>query len=183
MNQHHTRREFLGRISAVTLGALWLPNRFLADVGGAEAAARRSRVIAACTKHWPENQGDCSAFVREVAHDLGFVLAGDANAIYTQVAKDPWVRIGVGAQASATAGITAGEGKFVVAAEQSQGHGHVAVVVDYRNAFDSYSQVDRDKAVAFWGKLNSVGKEYARVTLSWKAADLERVLFAYRSIS
>src|SRR5208283_5270123 len=98
--------------------------------------------------------------VRAIARDLGFALNGNANAIYTQIAKDPWVRIGVGTSASATAGISAGEGKFVVAAEQGQGNGHVAVVVDYRNAFDSYPQVDREKAVAFWGKLNSVGKEY-----------------------
>ena len=189
MNHIHTRREFLTGISAATVGVLCLVGRSLADVGGAEAAAKRSRVIAACTKRWPDNQGDCSAFLREVAHDLGFMLNGNANAIYTQIAKAPWVRIGIGAQASATAGISAGEGKFVVAAEQGletvqgQGNGHVAVVVDYRNAFDSYSQVDRNKAVAFWGKLNSVGKEYARITLSWTAADLQRVLFAYQVIS
>jgi hypothetical protein len=140
-------------------------------------------VIAACTKHWPDNKGDCSAFVRAVAQDLGFVLNGNANAIYAQIAKAPWVRIGIGAQAAAVAGISAGEGKFVVAAEQGQSNGHVAVVVDYRNAFDSYSPVDRDKAVASWGKLNSVGKDYERITLSWTAADLQRVLFAYQDIA
>jgi hypothetical protein len=183
VNQIHTRREFLTGISATTVGVLCLVDRGLADVGGAEAAGKRSRVIAACTKRWPDNQGDCSAFVREVAHDLGFNLNGNANAIYTQIAKAPWVLIGIGAQASATAGISAGEGKFVVAAEQGQENGHVAVVVDYRNAFDSYSQVNRAKAVAFWGKLHSAGKEYARITLSWTAADLQRVLFAYQVIS
>jgi hypothetical protein len=183
MNHMQTRREFLVRSSVATVGFLSLGDRSVADVGGAEAAAKRSRVIAACTKRWPDNQGDCSAFVRAVAQDLGFALNGNANAIYTQISKAPWVRIGVGKQASATAGISAGEGKFVVAAEQSQGNGHVAVVADYRNAFDSYSTVDRDKAVAFWGKLNSVGKEYERLTLSWTAADLERVLFAYQNIS
>jgi hypothetical protein len=169
-------------MSAATVGVLCLVDPSLADVGGAEVAARRSRVIAACTKRWPDNQGDCSAFVREVAHDLGLTLNGNANAIYTQIAKAPWVRVGIGVQASATAGLSAGEGKFVVAAEQGQENGHVAVVVDYRNAFDSYTQVDRDKAVAFWGKLHSVGKEYGRITLSWTAADLQRVLFAYQVI-
>jgi len=183
MNHKQTRRDFLVGISVATIGALYSPDRSLADVGGAEAAAKRSRVIAACTKRWPDNQGDCSAFVRSVAQDLGFVLTGNANAIYTQVATNPWVRIGVGTQASATAGITAGEGKFVVAAEQSEGNGHVAIVVDYRNGFDSYSKVDRDKAVAFWGKLHSVGSEYERITRSWTAADLQRVLFAYRIIA
>jgi hypothetical protein len=183
MDTLKTRRKFLVGISEVTVGILLLGDWGLADVGGAELAAKRSRVIAACSKHWPDNKGDCSAFVRAVARDLGFVIDGNANAIYTQIAKDPWVRIGVGPQASAAAGITAGEGKFVVAAEQSEGNGHVAVIVDYRNAFDSYPQVDRDKAVAFWGKLNSVGKEYQRITLSWTVADLQRVLFAYRPIS
>jgi hypothetical protein len=183
MNHKQTRRDFLVGISVTTIGLLSSSNRSVADVGGAEAAAKRSRVIAACTKHFPDNQGDCSAFVRSVAQDLGFALNGNANAIYTQIAKDPWVRIGIGAKAAATAGITAGEGKFVVAGEQSAGNGHVAAVVDYRNAFDSYSKVDRDKAVAFWGKLNSVGSEYTRISLSWTAADLERVLFAYRIIA
>jgi hypothetical protein len=183
MSYLETRRQFLTGMSRVAVGFLLLGGRSLADVGGAEAAARRSRVIAACTKHWPDNQGDCSAFVRAVAQDLGFTLTGNANAIYTQIATAPWVRIGIGTQPSAVAGISAGEGKFVVAAEQSQGNGHVAIVVDYRNAFDSYPQVDRDKAVAFWGKLNSTGKEYERVTLSWTAADLQRVLFAYQNIA
>jgi hypothetical protein len=182
MNHTPTRRDFLTGASGLTLGLLCIADRSWADVGGAELAAKRSKVIAACTKHWPDNQGDCSAFVRAVAKDLGFVLTGNANEIYSQVQKAPWIRVGVGTQASATAGITSGEGKFVVAAEQSEGHGHVAIVVDYRNAFDSYSQVDRDKAVAFWGKLNSVGKEYQRITLSWSAADLQRVLFAYQAI-
>ena len=183
MNHVQTRREFVTGLSGATFSLLCLAGRSLADVGGAELAAKRSRVIGACTKHWPDNQGDCSGFVRAVAHDLGFALAGNANAIYTQIAKAPWVQIGVGTKASVIAGISAGEGKFVVAAEQSQGNGHVAVVVDYRNAFDSYAQVDREKAVAFWGKLHSVGKEYERITSSWTAADLERVLFAYQIVS
>lgn len=183
MNRVQTRREFLAGMAGASVALLCLTDRASADVGGAELAARRSRVIAACTKHWPDNQGDCSAFVRAVAQDLGLVLSGNTNAIYTQIAKDPWVQIGIGAQASATAGVTAGEGKFVVAAEQGEKNGHVAVVVDYRNAFDSYSPVDRDKAVAFWGKLNSVGKEYSRITLSWTAVDLKRVLFAYQTIA
>jgi hypothetical protein len=178
----HARREFLAGISGTTLGFLCLPDPSPWDVGGAEAAAKRSRVIAACRKQWSDHKGDCSAFVRAVAQDLGIGLTGDANAIYTQIAKSPWVKIGVGSKASAVAGITAGEGKFVVGGDEGEKNGHVAVVVDYRNAFDSYSEVDRNKAVAFWGMLNSVGKEYTRITYSWKAKDLERVLFAYQVI-
>jgi hypothetical protein len=182
MNRFYSRRDFLGEISSASISLLCLAGSGLADVGGAEAAGKRSRVIASCVKHWPDNQGDCSAFVRAVAKDLGFHLSGNANDIYGEIAKNPWIQIGVGASASVTAGISAGEGKFVIAAEESQGHGHVAVVVDYRNAFDSYPQVDRNKAVAFWGKLNSVGKEFQRITLSWTAVDLQKVLFAYQVI-
>ena len=172
----------MARISGASVLFLTLGDEIAADVGGTEVAAKRSRVIAACTKNWPDNQGDCSAFVRAVAQDLGFVLKGDANAIYMQLTKDPWVQIGLGTRASAVAGVSAGEGKFVVAAEQGPKNGHVAVVIDYRNAFDSYSQVDRNKAVAFWGKLKYVGKEYTRITLSWTTADLQNVLFAYQAI-
>ena len=212
MDGRRTRRDFLVGMSVAPAAFLCSADSGFADVGGAEAAAKgsiqredlafyaakRSRVIAACMKHWPDNQGDC-AFVRAVARDLGFVLNGTtANDIYGQIAKSPWVRIGIGTQASVTAGVTAGEGDFVVAAEPGPIHystiyqgerTHVAIVVDYRNAFDSYSQVDRDKALAFWGKLNSVGEEYQKITYLWTprsccaAADFQRVLFAYQPIS
>jgi hypothetical protein len=64
MNSVNTRRHFLFGLSGADFGFLLLPKTSLADVGGAELAAKRSRVIASCTKHWPDNQGDCSAFVR-----------------------------------------------------------------------------------------------------------------------
>ena len=190
MDGRRTRRDFLVGMSLAPAAFLCSADLDFADVGGPEAAAKRSRVIAACMKHWPDNLGDC-AFVRAVARDLGFVLNGTtANDIYGQIAKSPWVRIGIGTQASVTAGVTAGEGDFVVAAEPGPIHystiyqgerTHVAIVVDYRNAFDSYSQVDRDKALAFWGKLNSVGEEYRRITHYWLDNNYQRVLFAYRS--
>jgi hypothetical protein len=66
--------------------------------------------------------------------------------------------------------------------KRGQPNGHVAVIVDYRSAFDSYTPVDRNKAVAFWGSLNSIGQEYTRITLSWTATDLKQFLFAYRPI-
>jgi hypothetical protein len=172
------RRSFFA-VSAIS--ALALRRKLYADVGQAELAGKRSKVIASCTSHWDENKGDCSAFVRAVAHDLGFELSGQANDIYQQISAVPWVRIGIGT--TAAAGVTAGEGKFVVAALTGKPNGHVAVVVDYRNAFDSYASGDREKAVAFWGKLNSVGKEYTRITRSWTADDLKKVLYAYRPIN
>jgi hypothetical protein len=153
-------------------------------VGMAEQAAKRGRVIAACTKHWPENSGDCSAFVKAVVAELnlGFTLSGRANDICDQITRAPWNRIGNGNASAAVAGLTAGEGRLVVAGLAAPGNGHVAIVVDYRNAFDSYPPVDRDKAVAFWGKLHSVGQEYYRITKSWTTVDLERVYYAYAEI-
>jgi hypothetical protein len=180
MDRPITRRVWLSSlVAAVVAGS----RAVRADVRGAETAGKRSRIIAACTRRWPFNQGDCSAFVRAVAGDCGVVLSGNANAIYEQIASGPWVRIGVGASAASVAGVTAGEGRLVIAARQDQPHGHVAVVVDYRNAFDSYSAIDRRKAVAFWGSLNFVGAEYTRITKSWSSADLQGVLFAYRELA
>ena len=177
-----TRREYLPGTSAAALALFHVAGAEAQQVGGAELAANRSRVIAACTRHWGNNQGDCSAFVRAVAQDVGIGLTGNANAIHKQISAAPWIRIGVGSKVSAVAGVTAAEGKLVVAARQAEPNGHVAIVVDYRNAFDSYSEADRRKAVAFWGNLNSVGAEYTRITKSWTAADLEQVLFAYRPL-
>ena len=192
MDGRRTRRAFLVGMSVAPAAFLCSADLGFADVGGAEAAAKRSRVIAACMKHWPDNQGDGSAFVLAVASDLGFVLTAN-DSMYAQIAKAPWVRIGIGTQAPVTAGVKAGEGNFVVAAQhgpisystkyQGERGAHFAIVVDYRNAFDSYSQVDRDKALAFWGKLSSVGEEYLRITRTWMDADLyQRVLFAYQVI-
>src|SRR5438552_3254209 len=78
--------------------------------------------------------------------------------------------------------ITAGEGKLVLAGLAAPGNGHVAVVVDYRNAFDSYPAPDRNKAVASWGQLHSVGQEYTRITKAGKADELDKVLYAYAAI-
>jgi hypothetical protein len=179
----YRRRELLavGLCGATGLAVL---RRARADVGMAEQAVKRGRVIAACTKHWSENSGDCSAFVKAVVAELhlGFTLSGRANDICDQITKAPWVRIGVGNANAAVAGLTAEDGKLVLAGLAAPGSGHVAVVVDYRNAFDSHAPVDRDKAVAFWGKLNSVGQEYTRITKSWRANDLEKVLYAYTEI-
>lgn len=182
MKQTMNRQQWLESTASSIIGFLVLATTGAADVGGAEKAAKRGRAVAACTRHWPDNKGDCSAFVRAVAHDLGLDVAGQANNIYEQIAKSPWTRIGIGDTAAAVAGVTAGEGNLVIAARKGQPNGHVAVVVDYRNAFDSYKPVDRDKAVAFWGSLHSVGQEYMRITKSWTASDLKQVLYAYRPI-
>jgi hypothetical protein len=74
-----------------------------------------------------------------VAHDLGLDSKGDANSIYAQIAASPWNRIGIGNDAATVAGVTAGEGNLVIGAQKGQPNGHVAVIVDYRSAFDSYT--------------------------------------------
>src|SRR4051812_3838378 len=110
------RRTFVVS-TATALAVSWCARTSLADVGGAEQAAKRGRVIKSCTKNWAENKGDCSAFVKAVTNDLnlGVTLNGQANAICDQMSKAPWVPIGTGDHAAEIAGVTAGEGKFVVA--------------------------------------------------------------------
>jgi hypothetical protein len=182
MKHTMNRWQWLEYTASSVVGALVSAKTGVADVGGAEKAAKRGRVIAACTRHWPDNKGDCSAFVKAVAHDVGLDVTGQANNIYDLIAESPWIRIGIGDSVATVAGVTAGEGNLVIAAKKDQPNGHVAIVVDYRNAFDSYKPVDRDKAVALRGSLHSVGQEYMRITQSWKASDLKQVLYAYRPI-
>src|ERR1700680_5213185 len=99
MNQMTYRRGFLEFALATLYGAAVAPKSAMADVGGAEKAAKRGRVIAACTRYWPDNKGDCSAFVKAVAHDLTLDVNGQANNIYDQISKSPWINLGVGGNA------------------------------------------------------------------------------------
>jgi hypothetical protein len=179
--RNRTRREVL-LAGATFVGFGSLEALHLQNVGGAERAARRSRIVAACIKHWPGQKHDCSGFVKAVAADLGVSLSGQANDIYKQIRSAGWTAIGTGLKASRIAGVSASEGNFVVGASQATPNGHVAIIVDYRNAFDSYDPKDRSKAVAFWGSKGSVGEEYYRITESWSSTAMESVYFAYRNV-
>lgn len=122
-----------------------------------------------CRKNWPLQKSNCSGFVKAVAKDLGIALEGVANDICQAIQAAPWRQLGKGTAAAKIAGASALEGKFVVAALSAAGNGHVAVVVD----------LNAHGAIAYWGRLNSVGKEYAPISQSWNASDLTKVVYAY----
>ena len=182
MAGHPTRRDLL-LVGAGLIGAAPFTAFGAQNVGGAERAARRSRIIAACTKHWPGQTHNCSGFLKAVAAELNVTLTGQANQIYDQIRQRPWIAIGTGSNATAVAGLTAAEGNFVVGASRASDNGHVAIIVDYLNAFASYSPAERNKAVGFWGSMSSVGgKEYTKITESWGATTMEGAYFAYLDI-
>src|SRR5438093_10296126 len=104
-----TRRGLL-IIGATLIGAAPLKAFHPQNVGGAERASRRSRIVAACTKHWPGEDHNCSGFVKAVAADLGISLSGQANEIYDQIKSRSWTSIGTGVSASRIAGLSAAEG-------------------------------------------------------------------------
>ena len=178
MDRQLTRRACLIRMSLTTLGVFRAGHLLAADVDSAEAAGRRTRVIRACSSHWQDNKGDCSAFVNAVAKDLGISLTGNANAIYDQISASPWVRLGIGPKSVAAAGVAAYEGKLVIAARRGKPNGQVAVIVDYRNAFDSYAPAEQYKAIAFWGNLDTVGDQYKKITTAFTRKQFSEVLLA-----
>src|SRR5688572_5077732 len=146
------------------------------DRRGGYGAQQRARILESCKRHWPAQQGDCSGFVRAVAKDLGVTLNGLANDICKTIQAPPWGQLGKGEMASITAGASASEGKFVIAGLSAPSHGHVAVVVDLKTAGTA-------RAMAYWGRLGSSGKQYAPITQSWTAADLKNVSYAYCNVS
>lgn len=150
------------------------------DGRGGYGSEKRGKIIQACEKHWPENADNCSGFVKAVAEELGVTLSGQANDIYEQISAAPWGVLGEGTHGASLAGLVAQEGRLVVAAKKASQNGHVAIVVDL---FGQYrDSVQRGKAVAYWGRLHSVGKQYTQITKSWNEADLQNVKYAYIDI-
>jgi hypothetical protein len=140
-----------------------------------------SRVIDACEKHWDAHNDDCSGFVKAVAQELGFILKGDANEIYTQMLRSPWKPLGgsgVEAERQSQMG-------FVLAALRDRGrsdsgednHGHVVVVVPGSLAHGKYPH-------AYWGKLFGVGKKNETLNFAFlkKNRDRDRVFYAWRQL-
>ena len=90
--------------------------------------------------------------------------------------------IGKGEHAALIAGVLGAEGKFVVGAtfEKEGGNGHVAIIVDYANKWNT--AVLPNRAVGYWGMLDGVGNRYHQITQSWSATKLTRCVFAYVEI-
>jgi hypothetical protein len=142
------------------------------------------RVIAACEKNWDAHKGDCSGFVRAVAHDLDITLTGLADAIVGEIEAAPWTTLGAGA---AQAGHDAAEaGKLVIAglrgADQANPdpHGHVVVVV--KGAMVASSD-GHSYPLGYWGRLGSVGAKDKGLNFAWSAADRPHVFYASIAIA
>lgn len=150
---------------------------------------RQHKIILACEKWWPligpnglPNRADCSGFVKSVAQELGIILTGDANHIYQTIQKAPWSPLGFGDQAAHLAAIAATNGKFVLGASQgpSNGNGHAVIIVDTN--YSSPTRGHRKRAIAYWGKLHSVGAQYTKHSDSWRETERARVFYAARDL-
>lgn len=98
----------------------------------------KEEILAACKKHYDVYADDCSGFVRAVAKELGYPLAGNANALVDYLDKS-WTKID-----RAKAVELAKAGTLVIAGLKSSDHnpprsnGHVVIVVDgtlYHNKY------------------------------------------------
>lgn len=147
------------------------------DARGGYGAESHAKIIAACEKHFDAHKDNCSGFVKAVVNELTgkILLTGQANDIYDQLQKSPWLTIGTGLTAQIIAGAKAAEGELVIAATKSQGHGHVAVIVDTNTA----NKTTSSKAIGYWGRLGSAGHKYMPISHSWSPAKFDTIFFAY----
>lgn len=147
------------------------------DGHGGTAGRGRAAIIRACEKHWAQNSGKCNEFVHAVVRDLHLhpFLHKAANDMYDQIHSPLWTPIGTGVRASVNAGMAGAEGNFVIGAwKNTQGHGHVAIVVDFNETVN--------QAIAYWGVLNSTGQRYGHITASFSLNKLKDTFFAYREL-
>jgi hypothetical protein len=135
-------------------------------------------VRVACVDCFAANTGDCSAFARAVAHEVGVPLAGLADDIVNTLrGGGAWTVLADG-PAAATA---AAAGKLVVAglkgSEQAtpNAHGHVVVVV----AGAPYQGI---YPYAYWGSLGGTPGQDKPIDYAWVHADLPNVTFASHDI-
>ena len=136
-----------------------------------------ARIIETCEESWPSTKADCSAFVRDVAHDLSVTLTGNADSIVGQISGVGWDKLADGraAKAAADAGrLVIGGLKGADQAEPSA-HGHVVVVVSGPLAHAAYP-------TAYWGRLGGVGEQAKTVNWAWRAGDRDRVIYGARTL-
>jgi hypothetical protein len=136
----------------------------------AECSPTAAAVIAACEREWPHQLHDCSGFVRAVARDMGVLLTGQADNIVDFIDthwRDP------GSEGFASEWADAG---FLVIAglrgdEQQvpNAHGHVVIIVPGTS--------NTGHALGYWGRFHGTGMKQASISLAWRAADLENVIF------
>jgi hypothetical protein len=138
----------------------------MGDVKIAEARSYETghqRILRACTKAFQNaaNRANCSGFVKAVAAELrvpiGNLGAGQANDIYDEIGKPPWISLGKGHTGAVKAAYCARQGNFVIAAwkDPSGGNGHVVVVTDLDLRGLGFAGKVSDRSVlASWGVFN-----------------------------
>jgi len=137
------------------------------------------RVIAACEACYAANIGDCSAFARAVAGQLGVTLIGIADQIVDTLRTSPdWKPLGDGVAAAQGAK----DGYLVIGglkgAEQAvpNAHGHVVVVVNGPLAHDAYP-------TAYWGSLGGQPGKDQTLNWAWTEADRDHVAYAQHALA
>jgi hypothetical protein len=137
------------------------------------------QVIDACEACYEANNGDCSAFVRAVAGQLGVTLVGNADDIVdTLRASAEWMPVADGVAAAQAAK----DGKLVIAglkgAEQAvpNPHGHCVVVVDGPLAHAAYP-------TAYWGGIGGQPGKNQTLNWAWTGADRDRVSYGAHEIN
>ncbi len=159
------------------------------DARGGFGSESHTKILRACEKCWPlqgphglPNRSDCSGFVKAVMAELGLAspFLGDANAMYDAVAASAdWNLIGSGGNASRIAGISANEGRFVLALWKNPkgGHGHVSIVVgDMSNTLKR--QRIEGNVMGYWGQFGGDGFKFEKLTQSYGASKLIQVRYA-----
>ena len=133
---------------------------------------RRKQTIeeAAKTAMTPQNEINCSGFVRTVALDLGEYMPDmQANEMVKYLANNPsWEHLG---NNDVLASELAAKGYLVIAGTVNPyGHGHVAVIVRGR---------DGKYARAYWGSIRGASHkgEGNGINEAWTPHDLHEVQF------
>jgi hypothetical protein len=129
-------------------------------------ASEADPIIAACEAEWDNWKSDCSGFAKAVAHRLGIILSGPANAMIDSLEESSrWLKLG----ADQTAAITRAKmGYLVIGGLKARGHGHVVVVV---------KSADAGYPIAYWGRFGAIGKKRTTINWSWNSTDLPNVRF------
>jgi hypothetical protein len=150
--------------------------------------AAAQKVIDACQDVFDNTTGaksDCNKFVKAVCAKLAanpFAAGDNANAITNKIRDAAWRTANGWAglnQDPKKAKAAADAGELVVGgttgADIGQTHGHVVVVV-------SSEALWKDHPYASWGMLGGTGKTNAKMTLSYKLADLPKVSYMSKKL-
>jgi len=130
-----------------------------------------TEIINATEDQFEANKRECNWFLYNVARQLGVHLpAGtNANGLFDHMASSSeWQLLGTGVAGMQDAVTKALDGKFVVAAQKGDTHGHVAVIIG----------VDRDGTPrASWGQHGSVGQKNGRLSRSWRRSSFPYISY------